>query len=754
MRRFISRAFLVMATLVCGAALAAEGMYPLDKVESLPLRALKKSGIEIRGREILELSGAVVQVAGGGTGSFVSAKGLVITNHHVAFGCIAALGAMDEHKGLAESGFVASEMTDELPCPGYYLLLLTGTDDITAEVRKASKGLATFHERFEAERAEKEKLIKECEADGKHVCQASSLSGGQTELLSVYLRILDVRLAYAPERDIGKYGGDIDNWMYPRHTGDYSFLRAYAAPDGTPAPYAETNSPYEPKVFLKVSPQGIKKDSFVMVMGYPARTKRYSPAAAADFYVNESIPGSLDTYTPMLRIVEGLAEAYPSVGRRYARLIGGLNNATKYYGELKEGIRKTAMLQRKVEFEKKLAGKLKGKKRKEFDLVAGEIARIYGSYRKFYRTYYVLERMTSVGSTTLSTAHTIARWGIEKQKPNEERKEDRFKEKNIFRLAERSDRLELEAEFYAEAAILAAYFRAALALDEAWPANCVKELIDRTALMLEDLRKEISQELPALNDVVRTRYGVVLPEEPEAAAAMLLLARTDLIAWDRSAKSVEAAKKLRRTWLAMDGAKVAELDDPLLVFARALEEDLRVIKEGPFVEVEEYLATELHRRWVSLLKPAYPDANFTLRLSFGHVRDYTSTATGKTHRYVTTLSEALVKATGKWPFIVSQKLLEAAGAAERGRFEDPEVKDIPVNFTSTLDTTGGNSGSPVLDGRGRLVGLLFDGTAESILSDWQYLEEDQRSICVDIRYALFLAEKVHGATRILDELEL
>ena len=733
---------------------AAEGMYTLDKVESLPLRNLKKAGLELRGSEVIELSGAVVQVAGGGTGSFVSAQGLVVTNHHVAYGCIAALEAMDEHSGIADRGFVASELGDELPCPGYYLLLLVRTDDITREVREASKGLADFHARFEAEREAKERLTRVCEADGKHICKASPLNGGQKEQLSVYLRLLDVRLVYAPEKSIGKYGGDIDNWMYPRHTGDYAFLRAYVAPDGTPAAYADTNSPYKPAIFLKVSTEGIKKDSFVMVMGYPARTNRFATSAAANFYANQSIPASQDVYLPMLRVVEGFAAAYPAVGRRYARLIAGLNNATKYYGQLAEGIRKTAMLKRKQDAEKKMASKLKGKKRKELDKVMAEIERVYASYAKFHRTYYLLERMTRVGSPSLASAYTIAKWGIEKQKPDSQRKDDRFKEKNAFRLPEKSDRLELEVDFYTEAAILAAYFRAALALDDAWPALCVKELMEHTDGLLEGLKIELNDEMPTLAEVVRQRYGLVLPEDAEGVAAMLLLARSEMVAWNRDGMATEAARERRREWLKLDNAAVSNLEDPLIVFARGLERDLQALKEGPYLEVEEYLATELRRRWVNLQKAPYPDANFTLRLSFGQVKDYTSTATGETHRYVTTLAEAIDKVTGKWPFVLPEKLLEVAKAGDAGRFLDEVAKDVPINFTSTLDTTGGNSGSPVMDGRGRLVGLLFDGTSESILSDWQYLEEDQRSICMDIRYALFLALKVHGANRVIDELEL
>lgn len=737
-------------------AFAAEGMFPLDRVESLPLRALKEAGIEVRGREILALSKAVVQVAGGGTGSFVSDQGLVVTNHHVAYGCLAALDAMEEHKGILDDGYVAHTRAEELPCPGYYLLLLERTDDITKEVRSASKGKGDYHERFEAERLAKEALVAKCQADGRFVCKASGLNGGVVEQLSVYRRLLDIRLVYAPEKAIGKFGGDVDNWMYPRHTGDYSFLRAYVAPDGTSAPFAEANRAYEPEEFLRITDEGIKRDDFVMVMGYPARTKRFTTSVGADFYLSESIPAAQETYGPMLKLLEGLAGAYGSVERRYASLIAGLNNATKYYGESLAGLEAAGLVAKKKAYEDELLGSLRGRDKAALADALAAIESLYRSYREYHRLFYVMGRMTGLGCQSLVAAHTVVKWSIEKQKPNGERKDERFKDNNIYALYDRCDRLELSVEFQAEAAILTYYLRSLRALaNDTFKVTSVTALLGDTQALLDDLAQGLDDETLTLSDAVRKTYGIILPEEPEAQAAALLLARTNIVAWSRDDASIAAAKTRRREWLDMDGPTFVEsVDDPLVVFARELDQDLEAIRTGPFREVEERLATELHRDWVKAIKAPYPDANFTLRLSYGHVKDYTATATGKTHNYVTTLGEAVAKETGKWPFANPPRLLEVAQAEDKGRFVDGNVNDIPVNFTSTLDTTGGNSGSPVMDSKGRLVGLLFDGTSESILSDWQYLEAEQRSICLDIRYALFLAETVHGASELLVEVGL
>ncbi len=735
-------------------AAAEEGMYPLTGVEAMPLRAIKKAGAEVRGSEIIRLSKAVVQVAGGGTGSFVSDSGLVVTNHHVAYGCLAALDAMEEHKGILEAGFVAHELTEEIPCPGYYLLLLEETRNITAQVRKASAGLPDYHARFEAERLAKEALVAECEKEGEHICKASSLNGGLEENLSVYTRVLDVRLVYAPEKDIGKYGGDIDNWMYPRHTGDYAFLRAYVAPDGKPAAHDAANLAYEPQVHLRITDLGLKLDDFVMVMGYPARTKRFTTATGTAFYLEESVPASLETYGPMLKLLEGLGAAYASVERRYAGLIAGLNNATKYYGESKAGLEASGLVAKKQEATRQLRKQLKGKKLKALDDALAAIDELYAEYRSYHRLFYVLGRMTSLGSNALVMAHTLHKWSVEKLKPEAERKGDRYKEKNVYALYERSERLELTVDFRAEVAILTYYLRTLGALEGKYKAEAVGTLLADTDALLATLREETDDDHPTVGDVVRREFGIMLPEEAVARAATLLLARTKAVSWSREEAAVGAAIERRKGWLDMDGASFAtEVEDPLVVFARNLDRDLEGLREGPFREVEERLATELHRDWVKAVKAPYPDANFTLRLSFGKVKDYTATATGKTHRYMTTLGELLGKETGKWPFKVPARLA-AAAKEDLGRWKDEVLGDVAINFTSTLDTTGGNSGSPVLDSKGRLVGLLFDGTSESILSDWQYLEAEQRSICVDIRFALFLAERVHGATELMVEIGL
>ncbi len=718
---------LLALLLVAPRAQADEGMYPLQTLNPQVEEAMKANGLTLDAQGLRDLSLAVVQVAGGGTGSFVSPAGLVVTNHHVAYGCLARLDAMEAHKGILDAGYVAADQGKELSCPGYYLLILEDVRDITKKVRKASRKKKGWHDRYEAERLKKEAMVAKCQKSGEFICEAKDFGGGGTVKMMIYTRLRDVRLVYAPEASIGKYGGDIDNWMYPRHTGDFTFLRAYVAPDGKTAGYAEDNVPYAPKAHLQVSTEGVKKGDLTLVMGYPGRTSRFASAAAARQYVAKMIPWRRAAYGDLVKLLEGLGAVYDNVGRKYASLIAGLNNATKYYGQLEEGFAAADLIAEKEKAELARKGALKGKDAEDYAALTKEMDRIYADLDGYYDQLTLLERMTYVGSAALRFSHTLVRWGVEKEKPDMERKEERFKDKNKHRLYEGSDRLELSADLRAEEAILAYWFKQSMKLPEAQRPKAVVELLDTVAA------------LPA---------APFASPELEARAAEHLLRSSKVVSWDKP--GVDAAKAQRTQWLDLDGEGIAAIDDPLVAFARGIDADYQALKEGPYREVEERLATELKRTWVRLAGAPYPDANFTLRLTWGLVKDYHETATGKDHRYVTDLAGVLAKETGADPFIVPEPL--KAAAKDPGPWKDENIGDVPINFTATLDTTGGNSGSPVMDAQGRLVGLLFDGTPESILSDWKYDDVYQRSICVDIRYALFLADKVHAAQHILKEL--
>jgi hypothetical protein len=745
--------------LAAPSARAAEGMFLLDR---LPTEALKRSGLKIAPGRLGQLSRAVVQVASGGTGSFVSPRGLVATNHHVAYRCIAMLGSRKEHLGLLERGFLAKRETDELPCPGYDLLVVREVRDVKDQVLAAVKtesdcpagarcAPAKWAARFEAIRLRKEELVAECEKDGKQLCEVSALDGGRGYLLSVYQRIRDVRLVYAPPLALGKYGGDIDNWMFPRHTADFAFLRAYVDRKGGGAPHAKGNVPLATRVHLQVSAAGIKERSLVTVVGFPARTSRHATSHQARFYIEQQIP-------TMLRLMRGLIAALNAergknedVKRKYAALESGLQNAAKYYEMSRDGFARWKTLERKDKDEEELLARLADDKqaKSEAKALLGEIGKVFTRLRGYYARLTLLTRMSGL-CPALRVAYDIAKWGKEKEKENRQRKEDRYKEKNVYRFIEAAERLEKEINPVAERALLLYLLREGEKLPRAQRPRSTATLLRWGAQELARAQARAKKERRPLSEHYREAYGVAPAADKLQAAVEMLYGATRLIGRGDDPKETERAVKLRNELFAKKSAQLARLDDPLLRLAREVEAELTGLKEGPYKEVEQHLDALLQSRWVEeFKKPAYPDANFTVRLSYGSARSYHSTATGRSHRYMTTLSELLAKDRGAFPFVVPQALRAAFPSRAKSRLFDRVLKDIPVNFTATLDTTGGNSGSPVLDDQGQLIGLLFDGTPESILSDWQFLPAHQRAICLDIRFALYLAtvDKADGLIR-------
>ena len=742
---------------------AGEGMFLLDR---LPTARLKKSGLKIPVAELQRLSRAVVIVGRGGTGSFVSPRGLVVTNHHVAYGCLVRLNARKQHQGIMDRGYLARTQKDELPCPGYMLRALVKMEDVTTRVLQglAVPNRRNYKKRFESLRLRKEKLRQQCEASKKHICEVASMNGGTSYYLSTYRRIRDVRLVYAPPKSLGKYGGDIDNWMYPRHTADFTFLRGYVTPDGAGAAYARTNVPLSSPVFLKVSPHGVKRGSLVMVMGFPGHTSRHRTSHAVRFYEQQRLSSTIEMLGRALTTLNQRRAASKDARRKYMGLESGLQNAIKYYRMSKKGFARWEVLKRKLAWEEALlsgkGGELEGRPVPRLDKKAArqarklhqQIGKIYAGYYKLHRRFMALARISGWVLPSLRTAHDIVKWSIEKQKSDIQRKDGRYKDKNVFRFKEAAERLEQEMEIETEKALLLFFLREMQKLPRAQRPTSMTKLEKRVRAELAALARKAREARTETNKLYLETYGVPRARDPLQLVVDVLYGRTTILARSADKKEITRAVALRQKLFETPAKALVKLDDPLLTLARDVEAEMRMLREGPLSIMEQYLASALRPRWVKeFARAPYPDANFTIRLTYGSVQDYHESATGKTHRYLTDLSGLLKKDRGKYPFTVPESLRKAFPQRLKSRHRDRQIADIPVNFTSTLDTTGGNSGSPVLDDKGRLVGLLFDGTPESILSDWQYLHRQQRSICMDIRFASYLGQ-VRGAERVLEEI--
>ncbi len=751
------RAMALAICLVLAAAPAAadEGMFPLDGTGGWPVAEMERAGLAVPAADVLALRQAVAKVAGGGSGSFVSPQGLLVTNHHVAYRCIAGLDGTDAHRGIMERGFTAQTREEEIPCPGYDLMVVEDVEDVTAAMAAAVGKKLRGHRRFLALRRAMDELETRCQGQGTgRLCDVEALDGGRAYHMAVYRLIRDVRLVYAPEKDIGKFGGDVDNWRFPRHTGDFSFLRAYVNAKGEGAPHSPDNVPYRPAAHLTVSPDGVGRGDLVLVLGFPARTRRNYPATSARFAVETDMPLRSAFYQGLLAALSEAGQNDERTARRYQGLDASLNNATKYYGDSIRGFEQWKVVARFEERDRALASRIEadaGLKRTSGRVLPG-IERIYRRYTAIFPKHLMLQRLAWL-ARSVGVAHDAVRWNEERLKPDAEREDDAYKTKNMYKVTDRSDNLDDQITVAGEKALLAYVLAEAGKL----PAGKRIRAVDRLLAWGRAEAKRIEREARAAGRSYEEHYRALTGVAPSADAAAtaldLMYARTALLARSDDPEERDRALFERRRLFYHDEKYFRRVKDPLLDFARGIAAELKRIEDGPFRAVEETFDTELRPAYATLLEPRYPDANFQVRLSWGTVQDYTATEDGKTHRYLTDLAGVLAKDKGEYPFRAPEGL-KAAAAEDKGRFVDAAIGDVPVNFTCTLDTTGGNSGSAVLDAKGRLVGLLFDGTPESVLSDWQFLQDEQRSIVLDIRYALFLADKVHGAQALLEEMGL
>jgi hypothetical protein len=443
---------------------------------------------------------------------------------------------------------------------------------------------------------------------------------------------------------------------------------------------------------------------------------------------------------PRAKLYRALLEVLPKEGlsgRRYGGLDAGLNNGAKYYEDSIGQFAKFGLLAKKERDQAAWRAAIKDpSEQKALDALLSRMEKIYEGLASVGDKILMVQTMQSSIVRSLSTAVDIVRWSRLRKVPDLRREGERYRDKNIYLVHQQSDLLEKMTTPEGEKALLLALLRHAAGLPKAQQLSTLRWARD---LGLRELKRR--PKAPGAPDHL-------------AVAVHLIFAGTSLYPADtEDPKAAARALTARQALLKAPHRRVRGSKDPLLQLALRLVEESDRLEKGPLFAVEKELDPILGPELVTrFIRPRYWDANFTMRLSFGTVSDYTDSATGKTWPYVSRLTWLIRKDLGKEPFLAPPALKSVFARKDFGRWVDPLVKDVPLNFTTTLDTTGGNSGSPVLNGSGELVGLLFDGTPESILSDWQYLETQQRSICVDIRFALFLGEKVDRASYVMKEL--
>lgn len=699
---------------------ADEGMYLLDEIDKGVMEKMKKLGLELPLEEIYNsegtgLASAVVNM--GATASFVSPKGLMVTNHHVAFGAVQRISTPDEN--YIKKGFLARSLEEEVPAPGYQAYVPISAEDVTKEVLSAVKKDMTDFERYQAIEKKIKEIISKAEKGGGVEAEVEAMNFGMKYYLFTSLRLKDIRIVYVPAISIGEYGGDVDNWMWPRHTGDFAFMRAYVGPDGKPADYSQENMPYQPKSYLKISTKGIKKNDFAMILGYPGRTYRHLTSFAIHGDQEFRYPFQIQLASDLIHIFKDVSKKDEKAAVKLSYRIKGLNNVLKNNQGMFEGLIKTHLLDKKRAEEKAFGEFLKNNSEleKKYGSLLLKIETLYQQRKKIRKKSTLIGRIRW-GSSLLNYALMINKWSIERQKKDIER-EPGYQDRDLpelesrFKVAQRS--LVPEADKKALRYIL----KKALALPSNQKIQAVERIIDQNP--------GVSKE-QAINAFLDEIYKETNMLSAEGRVKMFHLSRKELI----------------------------QLNDPFIQFADELEKERDFLrrKEKEFSGALSRLMP-VYLEGVKIWKKStfYPDANGTLRLNFGQVKGY-APRDAVWYDYLTSLGGVVEKHTGEDPFDAPEKLLALYKDKDFGAYVDKHINDVPVNFLTTNDSTGGNSGSPVLNEKGELIGLLFDGNYEALYSDYYFDLEMTRTISVDIRYVLFIAEKLDKALNVLKELTL
>ncbi len=640
---------------------ADEGMWMLPLLEKINSEALANLGSRLTPDQIYSINhssikDAVVQFGGGCTGEIISENGLLATNHHCGYASIQALSS-EEHNYL-EDGFWAQNLSEEIPVPGLSVSFLVSMEDVTGMV--------------DTEKARK-KIIKKAQKDNPGCSiQITGFYNDNVQYLIVYKVYRDVRFVGAPPASMGKFGGDTDNWMWPRHTCDFSMFRVYAGPDNQPAQYSETNVPLKPAHSLSISLKGVEEGDFAMIMGYPGRTQRFQTAAQLEemLAINDI---RIDARTVLQDVMWKEMRSDEVVGLKYANKYASSSNGWKKWQGMREAFAKLDVIGRELDKEQRL---------EEWIIADPERKSIYGGAIEGIKN--VVERRRSSYESYILLSETLER--IELLGLVNANSDAKYKDYDAD-----VDR------------------KIALALTEHY--------LERAS---DEEKVNVSREY--IENMFRTS-AFVSPERLEAArSAGIDLSNDPAVLLKGMVR--EAATNLQSTYT----DKTQELNNCSKKYAAALLE------------------------WQKD-KPSYPDANFTCRLTYGTVKGY-EPKDGVIYKYYTTLKGVIEKEDpDNYEFRVPSKVKELYQNKDFGIYADAEG-NLRTCFLTNLDITGGNSGSPVLDADGNLIGLAFDGNWEAMSGDVIFEPELQRCICVDIRYVLFMMDKFGGAGYLLNEMNI
>ena len=693
---------LVIALMAAMTARADEGMW-LPSLISQRIADMQEKGFRLDADDIYSinqasLKDAVVLFGRGCTGELISPEGLLLTNHHCGYGQIQQHSSV-EHDYLKD-GFWAMNRSEELPNKGLTVSFLERMDDVTAQVLSGYTPDMTEDQRVELVKKNSQALIDEAVKEGKGLrATVEALYYGNQYFLFLYREYADVRLVGAPPSSIGKFGGDTDNWMWPRHTGDFSMFRIYADKDNNPAPYSKDNVPYRPKKYFHISTKGVQEGDFTFIYGFPGRTQEYIHSEGVRYIEEIGDPHKIHLRTLRLDIMNKHQSESQKVRIQYSSKNAGVSNAwKKWQGEVK-GIKKMKTVQTKQEFEKAFDKWAQGG---EFDGVISKIASIYAELEPYqFATDYYTEtvRTIEVANFAMSTARLFKQDGFDKAKA-----------------------AELAETFYKD-----------------WYLPIDKESF--IAVMKEYEKNVPADFKPIYYKEKFASYGSIEAWAEDIFTNSIFIDQTKvdaLTSEDKETVMTDPAVEFFNEFLKWYAADIQPV-------TTRLNQDLQLA-------YRDYMRGQMvYCRTQRVPKAFYPDANLTLRVAYGHIKGY-SPSDGTYYLPSSTIKGIMEKDNPEiFDYNIPQRLRDIYAAKDYGRWADASG-EVPVCFIATNHTTGGNSGSPVINADGELIGLNFDRVWEGTMSDIVFDPDICRNIALDIRYVLFTIEKIGGAGYLLDEM--
>ena len=693
-------------------ARADEGMWLPYSINGKNLADMQRLGCKLTAEQIFSfnqpsLKDAIVQFGGGCTGELISPEGLLLTNHHCGLGQVQAHSSV-EHDYLQE-GFWAKSKAEELPNKGLTVSFLTYIEDVTKILL-----VGVDNNTSEADRATKisenaQTLIKERKGNRDVEVEIVPFYHGNQYILFVYDVYKDVRLVACPPWGIGKFGADTDNWTWPRHKGDFCIFRVYTAPDGSPAEYSEDNIPMKSKHFLPISLKGVKPGDYTMILGYPGSTDRYSTSGAVKSVIEQEGPAIIACRTTKLDQYRKHMDADPAVFIKYASKQASVSNYWKYYiGQVKQ-------LQRNKVFEKRANQEVAFQKwmnensdrKAQYGDIFNDIDQYWNHQAKYTKaTIYHREAGWRGGE---AVAFAV-----------------RFRQLNNV-IENKAAQNEIAARAEAMKGAVQNYFK-----------DYDKETDrDVTIALLNLFYKDINPEqLPAMIKKIGDKNSGDFTQFVNNAFA----------------KSIFVDAEKLNNWI--ENPKSLTKDPIFALMSEIINSYIDLTEQAG--SVSNSRAERLYMKGLMEMQKDrnfYPDANFTMRLTYGSVQDC-KPANAVTYDYITTLDGVMEKyKPGDWEFDVPADLIKLWENKDYGRYAD-ENGDLVVNFITTNDITGGNSGSPVIDAEGNLVGLAFDGNWEAMSGDLSFENEVQRTICMDARYLVFIIDKMANAQNLMQELKI